>query len=170
VHEYDIGFALLVGALAFAGFAFLCASICLYLCMRRLLQPTPPYQRPPVADKFVPGDAWLSWVPPDSKPEPMWWHAADKPAELVEAEPPSWAYNNPNPLSNDKTIAYAGTAQAIRVDVAQEPLAPPAVPLPHDFVFGAGDVFFEGDHSPGVRADGSPAARGGPSGALYSSG
>jgi hypothetical protein len=128
--------ALLIGALAFATCACLCTLLCLWACMRRRVQPTPPPMKPPQPDKFTAGDKWLAWVPPDSKPEPMWWHAADSKPELVEPEPPAWSYKDPNPLAFDKTVIYGDSAQALRVDVHVEEFPLHPEPPRNDFVFG----------------------------------
>jgi len=87
----------------------------------------------------------------------MWWHAAVVKPELVEPEPPSWAYKDPNPLSFDKTVVYGDSAAALRIDV-QPPaieLVPP--PPPNNFVFGElGQSFNDGrSFQPSTRANGT---------------
>jgi len=153
--------ALLIGALALAACACLCAALCLYLCMRRRRRAAEDPLKPPQPDKFTPGDKWLAWVPPDSKPEPMWWHAADAQPELVEPEPPAWQYKDPNPLSFDKTVMYGDAAQALRVDVAVQEVPAHPEPPSNLFLFGdSGAGFVDGGPSPGVRPDGRVVGRG----------
>jgi hypothetical protein len=111
-------------------------------------------------DKIGSADKWLSWLPPVSQPEPMWWHAADAAPQLVEPEPPGWAYKDPNPLTFDKTMLYGDVAAALRVDVLPHEVQPHPAPPANDFVFGGlGALFDDGAFAPGVRADGMPRAR-----------
>ena len=99
-------------------FACLCATLCIYLCMRRKLA-APPNYGPTYAEKQgPPEDRWLGHLAPEAKPEGFWWHGAtsEVPTELI-------------PTGTVARYPSVMTSPLVFSDVAEHFQSPPEAPF-----------------------------------------